>query len=434
MPSAPNSSRRVNAGAAAVSAVRRVDWRSWLPFAVVVLGASLVAWPPVQHPEMPIKIFPDSGSYLSWGYGRPPTGFFFYTLVGSGRPALIAQTLLSIASWSAFGWLALGLPGAIAAAALVMALPVSIWNYAVLSESITLSLGAAVCAASIALGRRWSAPRFIAWLVAAVLFTGVRAENFFLVPPLLLALLAHHRRHWLALLAAGALCAALFVTFSVVADKENRNWQIRMTNLVLTRIRPERELRAQFEALGMPSGPELDGWHGHMLAAYDPAFAPATPEFQHWLDTQSRPTYLRWLATAEPHRQLAKWLDFSLLRRDDAFNYYAGGLRLPRAATATFPFWDALRVPFKFWWVLAALPLAASLAMRRITFAQSFALAYLAAVYALTFVVFHADTGELERHLALVGALYRMAPLVMLGSVWSAGRAAMHRRSCAPAS
>ena len=52
---------------------------------------------------------------------------------------------------------------------------------------------------------------------------------------------------------------------------------------------------------------------------------------------------------------------------------------------------------------------------RRVRFVDLFALAYLAAVYLMAFVVFHADTGELDRHMSLVAALYRMAPVVVLG-------------------
>jgi hypothetical protein len=36
----------------------------------------------------------------------------------------------------------------------------------------------------------------------------------------------------------------------------------------------------------------------------------------------------------------------------------------------------------------------------------------------MAFVVYHADTGELERHMTLVAALYRMTPIVILACVW----------------
>jgi hypothetical protein len=418
--------RRVASGAptrlagALSRALRR--WPSWCPCAAIIAVAVVAVWPPVQHPAQTIKTFPDSATYLSWGFGRPPTTFLFYALVGSGRFAVVAQTVASVVSWTLFGWLALGWPGAVVAALVSAALPVSLWNYTVLSESIGLTLGAAVCAATLALGRRWSQWRFVVWSALALGFTGVRAENFFLLPPLLLALLACHRRRWRALLGSGAALAALFVAFSVVADLANHNWQIRMTNVVLTRIHPNAQLRAQFEALGLPRGDELTAWNGHMLAAYDPSFVAATPIFQHWLDGESRPAYLRWLATAEPHRQLWTWGDHALTRFDDLYNYYTAAVRYPPLVYGVLPLWDALRLPL-IWW--CALPLATvliALAARRVGFMQLIPLAYAVAVYALFFVVYHADSGELSRHLALVGVLYRLAPLLALGGAWDALR------------
>lgn len=394
----------------------------WWPCAAVIVAALLLGWPPAQHPLQTIKTFPDSATYLSWGFGRPPTTFLFYALVGSGRAAVIVQTIASVTSWTVFGWLALGWPGASVAALLSAALPVSLWNYTVLSESIGLTIGAAWCAATLALGQSWSRRRFVVWTVLALLFTGVRAENFFLIPPLWLALLCGHRARWRALIVSGAGVAGLFIAFSIVADMANRNWQIRLTNVMLTRIHPNPQLRTQFEALGLPRGDELNAWHGHMLAAYDPAFVAATPLFQQWLDNESRPTYLRWLATAEPHRQLWEWGDHALTRVDPGFDYYTAAVRFPKLAFAALPLWDALRIPLGWWCALPLLPVLAGLLLRRIGFAQVFPLAYGLAVYALLFVVYHADSGELDRHLVLVGALYRLASIVVLGGIWDALR------------
>ncbi|MFN8640426.1 MAG: hypothetical protein U0802_01720 [Candidatus Binatia bacterium] len=77
--------------------------------------------------------------------------------------------------------------------------------------------------------------RLALWIACLLLYTGVRVENFFLVPPPLAALLLWHRRCRLALGLAGAAALTLFVAFSVVIDKQNHNWQIRMTNIVPTR-------------------------------------------------------------------------------------------------------------------------------------------------------------------------------------------------------
>lgn len=388
----------------------------WLPFVVVVAVALALGFPPEQHPAHPINLFPDSSTYLNWTIGRPPTPWLFYALVGDGAAVRVAHTLLSLLCWTAFGWFALGLPGAIVAAALGLSLPVALWNYTVLSEPLTLSLGAALCAATLALGQRWSRARFAAWAACVLLFSCVRVENFLIVPLFCAALLLWHRRRWLAIGAVGSVAAALFLLFGVLLDRQSTNWQNRLTNVVLTRILRDPALSHQFHVNGMPREPMMLAHTGRMLMYYSPEFRAQTPAFQRWLDGPSRSTYIRWLATLQPHRMLIADMDRATARLTNG--YYMGGTQYPRAATALIALYDALAIPFRFWWLLGLVPVSCAALTRSVRFADVFALIYLAAVYAMSFVVFHADTGELDRHMTLAAALYRMAPLVALACIW----------------
>ena len=388
----------------------------WVPFIAVVATALLFSFPPAQHPQQPVKLFPDSTTYLTWSQGRPPTPSLFYALVGSGAAVCIVQTVLSVLCWSALGWTALGVVGALFAAALAASLPVALWNFTVLSEPLTLSLGAALLAATLALGREWTWPRFAVWTALTVLFTGVRVENFVIMPVLCAALLVWHRAHWRSFAAVGAVTAAMFLVFGVILDKQTTNWQTRMTNLVLTRILPDAGLAAEFHARGMPNEESLLAYRGHMLQYYDADFRARTPAFQHWLDEESRATYLRWLTTVAPHRVLVTWMN--IITGRGQYDYYTGGVTLPGTAKDLTRFYDAVRVPFRIWIWLAAVPVLCAALSRQLRFVDLFALAYLAAVYVLAFVVYHGDSGELDRHMVLVSALYRMAPVVVLASVW----------------
>ena len=216
-----------------------------------------------------------------------------------------------------------------------------------------------------------------------LLYTGVRVENFFLVPPMLAVLLIWHHRHWLAIGAAGAATVAMFVAFSIVIDKQNHNWQIRMTNLVLTRILPDESLRAEFLAQGLPAEPALLAASGRMLAAYDPAFV-KTPQFQRWLDEQSRPAYVAWLGTLEPHRILVDKIDNAMKHWPYAFNYYFAGS--PAGECLDFYPWShEMRMPFAQWRWLALIPIACALLTLDLAFVDLFALAYFAAVYSMAF-------------------------------------------------
>jgi hypothetical protein len=205
-----------------------------------------------------------------------------------------------------------------------------------------------------------------------------------------------------------------------VLDKQSTNWQNRLTNVVLTRILRDQSLAEHFFAAGLPREPMLLAHKGRMLMYYSPEFRQQTPRFQRWLDGPSRTTYVRWLATIEPHRLLIADIDLATARVSNG--YYMGGVSYPRAATALVALYDAAALPFRFWWPLALVPLLAVGLARRVRFIDLFALAYCAAVYGMTFVVFHADTGELDRHMTLVAALYRMAPIVVLACLWQHAR------------
>ena len=390
----------------------------WLPLAALFAVFLWLSYPPPESAAFPIKIFPDSASYTTWGYGRPPVPFLFYSLVGSGSWTALAQTVLSLTCWLALGWIALGFPGALVAGVLAGALPVVLWNKTVLSESLALSFGAAFLAASLALGRRWSWGRFAIWVACLLLYTGVRVENFFLVPPIIVALQVWHRAHWKAVAAAALVAVAMFVAFSIVIDKQNHNWQIRMTNIILTRVLQDPKLRQEFLARGLPDEPTLLAARGRNLAAYDPTFVAETPRFQQWLDEQSRPTYVAWLRTLAPHRMLIDAFDHVIKHWPYAFNYYVAGLRLPASAWDFYPWSHAMRLPFASWCWLALIPVGCALLTFQVTFADLFALAYLAAVYLMAFAVFHGDTGEMDRHLVLTAALYRFAPVIALAPVW----------------
>ena len=363
----------------------------------------------------PAKIFPDSVTYLHWSEGRPPTVPLFYLVVRPDAPINIAQTVLSMVAWTVLGWTLLGLVGAIYAAALAVSLPVLLWNLSVLSESLGLTFGAALCAATLVLGREWSRARFAVWAACALAFTGVRVENFLFVPPLCAALLLWHRSRWLPLTLVGGTAALLFLVFGVILDRGTDHWQNRMTNVVLTRILPDPSLAAEFFARGLPKDEGMLAARGQMLKYFDKEWRANTPVFQHWLDDESRATYMSWLATSMAHEKLIAWMDFIMKRGQ--YDYYTGGLQLP-AITMDVRLYDASQIPFRYWRWMAVVPVACALLTLSVRFIDLFALAYLVAVYVLTFAVYHGDSGELDRHMVLVAALYRMAPIVVLACVW----------------
>jgi hypothetical protein len=105
-----------------------------------------------------------------------------------------AIVLLALAAWTALGFAVAGAAGAAVAALVCLAWPVALWNHTVLSESLSLSLFAAVLAATVNLYGRWATRRFIVWCALAVLFAFTRSTNVFMLPFLAVPFVLRGRR------------------------------------------------------------------------------------------------------------------------------------------------------------------------------------------------------------------------------------------------
>jgi hypothetical protein len=95
-------------------------------------------------------------------------------------------------------------------------------------------------------------------------------------------------------------------------------------------------------------------------------------------------------------------LDHILTRSESGHEYYAAGVALSGAAMNLNRLWDRARLPLSTWVWLAAVPIVCAAATRRIRSLS----ATLGAIYCLAFIVYHGDTGDLERHMVLVSSLY----------------------------
>ena len=230
---------------------------------------------------------------------------FYKLFAGSPSVATWAQLALSILAWTVLAlelarivprrWLRFGAGVAI----LLMSLSpvVAQWDAAVLSESLSLSLGALLVALLIRVQQNPSSRGAFAVAILAFLWAGTRDTNSYLVALLLPALaliccFRHRYRVGIVFVAA----AIVVVAFSLWSTSSPRRWEIISTDVVVERVLGDPTANAYFSAHGMPEPPDLRRrlFSDRTSAARFAGDRPLAP-FRAWLRARSRQTYIAYL-------------------------------------------------------------------------------------------------------------------------------------------
>jgi hypothetical protein len=198
--------------------------------------------------------------YKPWG-----TPLLWKLLPGpTSASAPIAQWLLATAAWWFLAFVCYRVfrhswTGA-TAFALVLAFDlvpaVSVWDGALLSESLTYSLAAVLLAALILTAERPSWRRAAAVFVVAFVFAGTRTSDGYLTPFILIpfAVVLWRRPRIALFLAIGSVAIG-----ALTWERSNvREWQVSFAEIVALRMTHEPSAYAYFTAHGMPYEPALD--------------------------------------------------------------------------------------------------------------------------------------------------------------------------------
>jgi hypothetical protein len=229
----------------------------------------------------------------------------------------VAWALLAYALWACLRTLVARVVAA-AAVLLVALLPqVANWDFAILSESLSISLGVLTLALMLLWGRTGSV-WYLGGATAAAIWwtftrTDVRVFVVFLILALAVAAWRRPARRRQALVAAGALVLATIwcTAITPVVDRTYTGWsatpQVRHEEgLMLFRLRlhvlPDPEVKAIFQReFGMPSCPGMEeiaarpAWEtAKFAAAYEQC-----PDFKAWGERNAADVWRRY-ATAEP--------------------------------------------------------------------------------------------------------------------------------------
>ena len=461
-----------SAGGVGLSA--RSGARALWPFALVL--AAYVAWRLAAFAGVTTLAYRDSESYLEvagqsvlsldfWAGARSWTLPLLYKLLpDSDEARAIGQLVLSIACWT-------GLAAAVArslrptayrvvAFTLVLAFSLSFavvrWDRLILSESVSISLTAAVCAAWLVLLRRPRPVGVGAVLAVSLLWVFTRDSNGLLA--LLTAIPAAWwvvrpgdlGRRWALLLAGGlvTIFALNMASTSTEAAQLRRN-ERPMLHVVGRRVLVNPKQQAFFERHGMPKPPPRVVRFRRQLAALGEGIPsdPASDRFLEWVRDHGRVTLARWLIT-HPRATLGPVVKY----RRRLLGGVTQGYRSPDSREVLPEPVESLLYPHRaggvLRWLLVvsvgALVVAVALGPRRSWLVPAGLIA-LQLPHAL--LVYHGDTLEIPRHAILVAVSLRLGILLLAllaidqALEWLARRRAVRaaagpqatRRSSAPA-
>jgi hypothetical protein len=320
---------------------------------------------------------------------------------------------------------------------------VTVWDGALLSESLTLSVGALLVAALLVFvqkpTRKWAA----AVLLLTLLFAGTRSTNGYLAPFLLIpvAAVVFRRSRWIAVVVTAGSLAIAGIAY---ASANVRQWQVPLGEIVAGRVLAKPSEQAYFVARGMPVRPSLaqDIWsHRIPLEAFE--MTPSLAYFMPWFEQKGRGVYTDYLlshpadALADPIADIPAMISPSPSTQDlqglPLGVYVAKGYRnsLPSAvARVLYPSSARLLliVAILSLFVLAVL---ATIGLARVGWAIPVLL--LASCVPHAIIVWDGDDTSIGRHALLLAVLFRLGVLLSLLSVADAYFTDRERRPAAEA-
>lgn len=413
----------------------------WLEVSAVAVYAGLRLWS-FANVAGHASSFPDTYEYdetahkplLSvdfWTWFKPwGIPLFWKLLPGTTSTVVpIGQWLISVAAWLALAAAVhrtLEHPvvrrvGFVLVLGFSLVPAVAVWDGALLSESLSLSLAALLVAAMLMLVHeprwRWA----IGIIAVAVLLAGTRTTNGYLAPFLLLpvatAIVGRGRR-----IALAVAVAALVIPTTTHLAANARQWQVALGEVIAGRVLHEPGKLRYFEQRGMPvtSTLEQDIYANRSPQSQFEA-TPALQPFMPWFKSRARDVYRDYLIShptgtiSDPLPHLREMVSPSDSLTDiqglPLPFYAASGYRdaLPDALNRALYLSSAALL---FAWVTAAALIAAGLVpIRRYTWVVPVILLASALPHAI--IVWTGDSTAIGRH-ALLLAVYLRTALVLL--------------------
>lgn len=390
-----------------------------------------------------IREFPDSREYEAvarapvfsaafWVGIRPFTMPLLLKLCRNNLAVFsVVQLVLNVVCWSALAaavaqtlrkrWVKV--TGVAVILIFALTVDVTLWNGTVLSESLSLSLFAALLATALWCARYSTTKQKVSTVrqvffavgisVFAALWSFTRDANmYFLLGTagvLLLSLLLWRktfRRYGIFPLLLIILFIGIFLLQSATQNAGKR-WEIPLINILGQRILPSPVETAFFTERGMPLNAGVLCYAGNTASDCGMDFS----GFEPWIPRSGVRTYAQYLLTHPSRLFLAPIWNMGELVSGDMAHYYPTNNSEPQTFSAVpAPQWQKIltRIFFPrdiavvFLSVLAIGSLALSTVYRRIDIRWSVPLVLLILAYPLFVIVWHGDAKEIQRHALMV--------------------------------
>ncbi len=372
-------------------------------------------------------------SRLLWAGARPPITPLLWKLTGSNENFVVTQTVIGVICWAALAWSVARFirPGwrAFVASTLVLAMaccwPVTQWDSAILSESISLSAMAALMACLLALSRGYSKALMLGTFASAIVFAGSRDENIVTIAIFGAAIAAYgaarlRRQRWHQVARITMFGLTLLATAGLIesAALVSRRNVVNVENIFAARIFPFPGRVAWFAARGMPEAAHLDTMSEHTAPnpgygklVYPALGTHAWHPLAIWFSDDAEGEYLVFLVSHPGYDLTAPFVRPELTFNDfdgDVSLYGAGVYEAPGIAHVLYPAWGVV--------LGVGLAGAAGVLVRRLWKRRD---AWLLAGLALTglfsmLVAWHGDGQEIVRHMIEGEVMARVAALLLL--------------------
>jgi hypothetical protein len=323
----------------------------WCAFAGYLLAQALAG---------PVIIWNDSRAYALvaskplwsrafWDGPRPPLTPLLIKVVGTSGTLLAAQAVLGAVAWGVLAWTVGRLvdrgwrrvAATWAVLAFATALPVTLWNRSMLSESLAMSMLALVVASFLGISLRLTWPRILGAAAACLGFAATRDAQVWTVAMLggvvaVNAVMAVGKDRRL-LVRVGALAIGLLLVVGVTewGTLSSHRTQQDLTDVLDVRVFPYPGRVAWFAAHGMPQQRRIDRLAASTATQPGEApvvfYSPGDPAFtplRRWVTADGAHTYLLWLVT-HPLYVITE----PLIRPERSFNFGNGNLTIYAANT-----------------------------------------------------------------------------------------------------
>jgi len=264
---------------------------------------------------------------------RPWAILIFYKVLGSSQSLIeIFQLLISTTAWLFLAWKFIGsikndwikIAGFLVILGFSLSPTVQVWNHAVLSESLSISMMVLMVALFIGLAQKWGWRALFLLMLYFVLWMSFREANAYIALMVAFALVVIGllqrtlRVYWLL---SFLIAVTFFVNYQLSSIYALPRWALPLAEVITIRILPDQEYLNFFANNGMPVNPALMAFSGRWANSDEYAIVNSVElaKFEKWLYTEGRRVYVKFLLTHPRYTIESPLENIDVLLADDFF-------------------------------------------------------------------------------------------------------------------